>query len=102
MSKRKENVSISHGMGGLKGRDGLLLGVKWLCFTTLGRILSTVMSYPIFFIISHPYSSPAVPNFSETYFLNSQPQNRGGGNTTPPPPRESAPGNGGRGAVQSV
>ena len=35
--------------GGAKGRDGLFLGVRWLFFTTLGRILSTVMSYPVFF-----------------------------------------------------
>ena len=33
-----------HGTGGgLKGGDRLFLGVKWLFFNTLGRILSTVM-----------------------------------------------------------
>ena len=49
MSKRKGHVSNFLGIGGLKGRDGLLLGVKWLFFSTLGKIASTVMSYPIFF-----------------------------------------------------
>ena len=41
------NVSNFHGMGGLKGGDGLFLGVKRLFFTTLGKTPSTLMSYPI-------------------------------------------------------
>ena len=32
-------------MVGPKARDELFLGVKWLFFTTLGRIPSTMMSY---------------------------------------------------------
>ena len=48
MNKRKGNVSNFHGMGGPKGSDGLFMGAKWLFFTTLGRILSTVMSCPFF------------------------------------------------------
>ena len=47
MSKRKGNVSNFYGIreGGIKGRDGLFWGA---IFSTLGRILSTIMSYPTF------------------------------------------------------
>ena len=48
MSKRKGNVSNFHGMGGLKGSNGLVLGVKWPCFSTLGKVPSRVMFYPNF------------------------------------------------------
>ena len=45
MSNRKGRVSNFHGTGGLKGGDELFIGMNWLIFfTTLGRILSTVMS----------------------------------------------------------
>ena len=52
---------------GAKGRGGLFLELKWpFFFTTLRRILSIVMSYPIFFIVLPLYSSSTVPIFSKT------------------------------------
>ena len=35
MNKRKENVSSFHGIGGLKSRDGLFLGVNLLFLVVL-------------------------------------------------------------------
>ena len=69
MNKKKENVLNFHGIGGLKGWDGLFWGVKWLFFSSLGRILSSVMSCPSL-NASNPLGGPKTHPYPSKSFQN--------------------------------
>ena len=52
--------------GGLKDRDGLFLGERWLFFFHSGEYPINSDALPHFFISLPSYSCPTVPTFSET------------------------------------